>query len=104
MKKLIAVMAGIAMLAPAAVEAKPVNHGQMVSRQAHAKNNWRTFRKGERFDRSRAQNYRVVDYHSYRSRLRPPPRGYHWVRSGNDAVLVAITSGIVASVVSGLFH
>lgn len=58
------------------------------------------FRKGERFDRGRAPNYAVVDYHRYR-RLSPPPRGYHWVRSGNDAVLVAITTGIVASVIAG---
>lgn len=58
------------------------------------------FRKGERFDRGRAPNYAVVDYHRYR-RLAPPPRGYQWVRSGNDAVLVAITTGIVASVIAG---
>lgn len=58
------------------------------------------FRKGERFDRGRAPNYAVVDYHRYRH-LAPPPRGYQWVRSGNDAVLVAITTGIVASVIAG---
>jgi Ni/Co efflux regulator RcnB len=58
------------------------------------------FRKGERFDRRRAPNYAVVDYHRYR-RLGPPPRGYRWVRSGNDAVLIGITSGIVASVIAG---
>ena len=104
MKKLIAAAAALAMIAPVAVQAKPVNHGQMMSRKAHMKNNWHRFKKGERFDRSRAQNYRVVDYRSYRSHLRAPPRGYHWVRSGNDALLVAVTSGIVASVVAGLFH
>jgi Ni/Co efflux regulator RcnB len=31
----------------------------------------------------------------------PPPRGYRWVRNGNDAVLIGITSGIVASVIAG---
>lgn len=61
------------------------------------------FRKGERFDRRRAPNYAVIDYHRYR-RLGPPPRGYRWVRSGNDAVLVAITTGIVASVIVGAIH
>jgi Ni/Co efflux regulator RcnB len=54
--------------------------------------------KGQRFDRSRATNYRVVNnYRDYR--LSAPPRGYHWVRSGNDAVLIAITSGLIGAVV-----
>ena len=56
--------------------------------------------KGERFDRGMAQNYGDVDYRHYRG-LRAPPRGYHWVRNGNDAVLVAISTGIVASVIAG---
>lgn len=60
------------------------------------------FRKGQRFDRMRAPNYRVIDYRHYR-RLSPPPRGYHWVRSGNDALLVAITSGVIASVIANTF-
>ena len=36
----------------------------------------------------------VRDYEHYR--LRPPPRGYHWVRDDNDDyVLVAIATGII---------
>ena len=36
----------------------------------------------------------VRDYESYR--LRPPPRGYHWVRDDDDNyVLVAIATGII---------
>ena len=30
--------------------------------------------------------------------LRQPPRGYHWVQSGNDFLLVAITTGVIASI------
>ena len=41
----------------------------------------------------------MIDYRRYR-RLRPPPRGYHYVRSGNDAILIGITSGIVAAVIA----
>jgi len=60
----------------------------------------RRWAKGQRFDRRYASNYRVIDnYRGYR--LRTPPRGYHWVRSGNDALLVAVTSGIIASVITG---
>ncbi|GAB5483337.1 MAG: hypothetical protein Pars92KO_30940 [Parasphingorhabdus sp.] len=54
--------------------------------------------KGQRFDHRHAVNYRVIGnpraYH-----LANAPRGYRWVRSGNDAVLVGITSGIVGAVI-----
>lgn len=79
-------------------------HGRTVTRTVVRKDdqrgNYRRWAKGQRFDRRYATNYRVIDnYRGYR--LRTPPRGYHWVRSGNDAVLVAITGGIIASVISG---
>ncbi|WP_266160667.1 RcnB family protein [Dyella silvatica] len=46
--------------------------------------------RGHRYD---GPNYIVRDYGYYR--LRPPPRGYHWVRSDNDYLLVAIATGII---------
>jgi Ni/Co efflux regulator RcnB len=58
------------------------------------------WRKGERFDHNRARNYRQIDYRQYRG-LRAPPRGYRYYQSGNDAVLVGITSGIIAGVIAG---
>ncbi|MES2159299.1 MAG: RcnB family protein [Pseudomonadota bacterium] len=58
----------------------------------------RRWAKGQRFDRRYATNYRVVNnYRDYR--LSAPPRGYQWVRSGNDAVMIAITSGLIGAVV-----
>lgn len=42
-------------------------------------------------------SYRVNDYQRYR--LRTPPRGYHWVRAGNDYVLAAIATGLIADVI-----
>ena len=67
------------------------NHGPQY------RNDWR---RGERFDYRRARNYRVInDYRGYR--LKAPPRGYHYVRSGNDAVLVGITSGVIAGIIAG---
>lgn len=63
---------------------------------------YRKWVKGQRFDRRYAQNYRTIDYRQYRGRhLYAPPRGYHWVQSGNDAVLVAITSGVIGAVLAG---
>lgn len=59
------------------------------------------FRRGDRFDYRRAPNYRVIEYRDYR--LRRPPRGYHWVRSGNDALLVAIATGVIASIAVNQF-
>ena len=46
--------------------------------------------------------YVVHNYGSYR--LRPPPRGYHWVRVDNDVVLAAITTGVVMQVINGIFY
>lgn len=65
--------------------------------QAH---NWQ---RGQRFDSRYARNYRQIDYRQYRG-LRAPPRGYRYVQSGNDAVLVAITSGIIGAVFANMIR
>jgi Ni/Co efflux regulator RcnB len=58
----------------------------------------RNWRKGERFDRRYAANYRVIAKpRAYR--LHDAPRGYRWVQSNHDAVLVAITSGLIGAVI-----
>lgn len=64
---------------------------------------YRNWKRGERFDRRYARNYRQIDYRQYRG-LRAPPRGYRYVQSGNDAVLVGITSGIIAAVLSNVIR
>lgn len=47
----------------------------------------------------REKKYVVGDWRAYH--LRQPPRGYHWVRSDNgDYLLVAIASGLIASIVT----
>ena len=125
MKKLIASIAAAALLLPAAVQARDYNQdnrdrpeaqqtvkakpkAQATAKKATpkprtAQQSSKNWKKGDRFDRNQATNYRVVDYRNYRS-LKAPPRGYRWVQSGNDAVLIGITSGVVSSVVSGLFR
>jgi Ni/Co efflux regulator RcnB len=61
--------------------------------------NWRA---GQRFDRRRATNYRVVrDYRTYR--LAAPGRGQYWARSGNDAILVR-NNGTVVRVIQRSFR
>ncbi|HTG38346.1 RcnB family protein [Sphingomonas sp.] len=64
--------------------------------------NNRQWARGQRFDRRYANNYRQIDYRSYRNRgVYAPPRGYQWVQSGNDAVLVALASGLIGAVIGG---
>lgn len=67
---------------------------------------YRRWNKGQRFDRRYARNYTEIrDWRQYRGRrLYAPPRGYHWVRSGNDAVLVAVTGGLIGAVLAGAFN
>ncbi len=50
----------------------------------------------ERGHRYYGPTYVVRNYGYYR--LRPPPRGYHWVRADNDYLLVAIATGIILDV------
>ena len=50
----------------------------------------------------RSNQYVVNDYNRYG--LRAPPRGYHYVRSGNDVVLTAIAGGLITAVIAGLFN
>ena len=62
----------------------------------------RRWNRGERFDRRYASNYMVIS-NPYRYHLRAAPYGYQWVRSGNDAVLVALASGIIGALVANAF-
>ncbi|CAN5334756.1 hypothetical protein BH10PSE15_BH10PSE15_06760 [soil metagenome] len=84
-------------------------HGRTVIDNRTVVNNrhdYRRWGKGQRFDRRYAQNYREInDWRAYRGRrLYAPPRGYHWVRSGNDAVLVALSGGLIGAVLGGAFN
>lgn len=78
----------------------------IVNRPVYRHPTYRAWARGQRFDYRQAHNYRVVsDWRNYRARrLYAPPRGYHWVRSGNDAVLVAISGGIIGTVLAGAFN
>ncbi|HWQ85269.1 RcnB family protein [Brevundimonas sp.] len=50
----------------------------------------------------RSDQYVVDDYSRYG--LRAPPRGYQYVRSGNDMVLSNSNNGLVAAVIASLFN
>ena len=83
------------------------HRGRVEQRSDHRfqqhRNTYRGWHKGERFNQREARNYRVINnYRQYR--LREAPRGYRWVQSGNDAVLIGITSGIIASVFANVIR
>jgi Ni/Co efflux regulator RcnB len=44
----------------------------------------------------RHRNYVVDDWRGHN--LSAPPRGYHWVQSGGDYILVAIATGIIMQI------
>lgn len=59
---------------------------------------WRgqDWHRGDRLpDEYRHRQYIVNDWRGHH--LSAPPRGYHWVQHGNDYVLVAIASGVIAN-------
>ncbi|RYY26424.1 MAG: hypothetical protein EOP62_09815 [Sphingomonadales bacterium] len=64
------------------------------------RDNWQ---RGQRFESRYARNYRQIDYRQHRG-LKAPPRGYRYVQSGNDAVLVGVTSGIIAAIFANMIR
>lgn len=116
MKKFVLAAVAASMLASAPAMAAPQNWGhpqpqqhgptKVVVKQTYrpAPQQYRNWQRGQRFDARYARNYREVDYRSFHGRLKAPPRGYHYVQSGNDVVLVAITSGIIGAIFGGLLH
>ena len=66
----------------------PDNHN---NRGAGPNNSWH---RGDRIPvQYRSPQYVVDDWRGYH--LSAPPRGYHWVQSGGDYLLVAIATGVI---------
>jgi len=64
---------------------------------------YRHWNRGDRLPPAyRADRYRITNYNAYR--LPPPPRGYYYTRVDNDVVLTAAATGVIASVIVGLFQ
>ncbi|KAF1019301.1 MAG: hypothetical protein GAK30_03202 [Paracidovorax wautersii] len=56
------------------------------------------FNRGDRLpDTYRGHQYVVDDWRGHG--LRPPPRGHRWVQVGGEYVLVAIATGVIASII-----
>jgi Ni/Co efflux regulator RcnB len=122
MKKLILAAAAIASVAAVATPASAQTFGrfdnrgrvEQVQRSGFASRDFgrrdvqvrqvetRRWTQGQRFDSRYASHYRIIG-NPYAYRLREAPRGYRWVQSGNDAVLVALASGLIGAIVGNAF-
>jgi Ni/Co efflux regulator RcnB len=60
------------------------------------------WRRGEKLPTSYRGKTYVVDHRRYG--LSAPPRGYQYVRVGNDVVLAAVATGVISSVIYQLFQ
>jgi len=73
------------------------SHRHEIDRSERGAGRDHDFYRGSRLPSEYRHQYYVVD--DWRGhRLSHPPRGYHWVQTGPDYVLVAITSGIIAQI------
>ena len=75
------------------------NAGRYQAPRGYQVRNWSY---GQRMPSYYSNGYVVNNYSSYG--LRAPPRGYHYVRSGNDVVLAAVAGGLITAVIGGLFN
>jgi Ni/Co efflux regulator RcnB len=62
----------------------------------------RHWRSGQYLPPSYRGSHYVMSHHHYR--LPPPPRGYHYVRVDDNALLVAVASGLIADVMFNAFY
>ena len=75
-------------------------HGPMDARRGRGAGPDHNFYKGGRLSPEyRNRQYVVDDWRGHH--LSAPPRGYHWVQTGGDYVLVAVATGIIAQILLG---
>ena len=80
-----------------------VKHNGNVVQKTVVRQQYRSdWRKGQRFDQRQARNYRQIDYRQYRG-LRAPPRGYRYVQSDRNVILVS-NGGIISQIFAGLIR
>ena len=81
---------------PARYDRRP-DRGDRHARDGRGAGPEHNFYRGGRLPPSyRSRQYVVDDWRGHR--LSAPPRGYHWVQAGGDYVLVAITTGVILSI------
>jgi len=90
--------------APQRVEQRGDDRGRDDVRQTRTQQNANhKWNKGDRFDSRQARNYRVIAQPKAYG-IKQAPKGHRWVQSGNDAILIGITSGVVAAVLANVIR
>ena len=99
----------VALLSSSAAFAQPDNHRNQQNGNGNNQQNgqhrgWGQDRgNGHRWNRGERMGYndwnsaQMVDYRQYH--LRQPPRGYEWRRQNNQFILVAVTTGLIMSII-----
>jgi Ni/Co efflux regulator RcnB len=73
------------------------DHGHPQAPDGHGAGPAHSFYRGDHLPpQYRDHRYVVNDWRGHH--LSAPPRGYHWVQTGDDFVLAAIATGVIASV------
>ena len=105
MKRLLTSAIALSLLASAGAAAAEPHHDNRndhryeQGRNDHHGNRGHRWARGQRIDRTYySDRSHYVDYRAHH--LRAPPRGYQWVRADNDYALVALTTGLIASIVA----
>ena len=114
MKRLLTATLALSLLAGTAASAQPYdqrhddrrdNNGRYEQNRSDRHDRGNHYGQNHRWARGErlpASYYRdrghYVDYRRYH--LRQPPRGYQWVRVDNNYALVALTSGLIASIIA----
>lgn len=106
MKSIVYAAAALALVAGSAASAAPDphgNHGRPQPGNQHPgwgrdQGNQHRWNQGERMGYNDWRGARPVDYRRYR--LRQPPRGYEWRQQGNQFILAAVATGLIASIVA----
>ena len=108
MKRLLIAATALSLVAGSAAMAQPYNNDRHDSRNEHHDNrndnnghdnrghhNWA---RGQNLPSEYRTRGHYVDYR--RHHLRAPPRGYQWVQVDNNYVMVALTTGLIASIIA----
>lgn len=103
MKTMLIGAIALSLLGGTAASAQPYGHDNRQDNRHDARSdhrdNHQNWRQGQRLPPEYRTRAHYVDYR--RAHLRHPPRGYQWVRVDNNYAMVALTSGLIASMVAG---
>ncbi|MBF0851498.1 hypothetical protein HKD31_06545 [Gluconobacter sp. R71646] len=74
-------------------------HGDFRGGGGHGGGQNRIWRRGDRYDGPRGSRWAINNWRNYRG-LYAPPRGYYWMRYGDQFLLTALATGLIAGVVA----